>query len=61
MDNIDMTIDGDTLIIKVDLSKEICASASGKTIRVASTRGNIDVPGRDGMKIGLNVFKYPPR
>jgi hypothetical protein len=27
-------------------------------VTVASTEGNADVPGFDGFKIGLNVFKY---
>ena len=58
MKNIEMTVDGETLIIKVDLSKDFGSSKSGKTIIVASTEGNVTVPERNE-KIGLNVYRYP--
>ena len=58
MKNIQMTIEGDTLVIKVDLTKDFGQSKSGKTIIVASTEGNANVPGRKE-KIGLNVYRYP--
>jgi hypothetical protein len=32
-------------------------SSSGKTIIIASSEGNQSVPDRDGIKIGLNVYK----
>jgi len=51
-----MTVEGNTLIIKVDLSKEFGPSSSGKTIIIASTEGNVSIPDRDE-KIGLNVYK----
>lgn len=57
MKNIHMTVDGDILTIKVDLSKEYGPSSSGKTIIIASTEGNQSVPGKKGIKVGLNVFK----
>jgi hypothetical protein len=53
-----MTIEDETLIIKVDLSKDFGPSKSGKTIIVASTEGNISVPEREE-KMGLNVYRYP--
>ena len=53
-----MTVEGETLIIKVDLTKDFGASKSGKTIIVASTEGNVAIPDRDE-KIGLNVYRYP--
>ena len=56
--NIEMNVEGETLIIKVDLSKDFGPSRSGKTIIVASTEGNVSVPERDE-KIGLNVYRYP--
>ena len=37
MKNIEMSVEGDTLIIKVDLTKDFGPSKSGKTIIVAST------------------------
>jgi hypothetical protein len=58
MKNIEMTVEGETLIIKVDLSKDFGPSNSGKTIIVASTEGSVTVPERDE-KIGLNVYRYP--
>jgi hypothetical protein len=44
MKNIEMTVEGETLIIKVDLSKDFGPSKSGKTIIIASTEGNVSVP-----------------
>ncbi len=57
MKNVEMAVDGNTLTIKVDLSKEYGPSSSGKTIIIASTEGNQSVPGNEGIKIGLNVYK----
>jgi hypothetical protein len=56
MKNLEMTIDGDVLTIKVDLSKTFGKSSSGKSTIIASTEGNVSVPGRDEVKIGLNVY-----
>ena len=58
MKNIEMSVEGETLIIKVDLSKDFGPSKSGKTIIVASTEGNVSVLERDE-KIGLNIYRYP--
>ena len=52
-----MKVEGSTLIIRVDLNKEFGPSSSGKTIIIASSEGNQSVPDRDGVKIGLNVYK----
>jgi len=57
MKNIEMKVEGDILIIKVDLTKEFGPSSSGKTIIIASSEGNQSVPDKDGIKIGLNVYK----
>lgn len=58
MKNVEMSIDGNTLTIKVDLSKEFGISASGKSIMIASTEGNQSVsPDHDDVKIGLNVYR----
>ena len=59
--NVETKIVGTNLVITIDLSKEFGPSGSGKTIIVASTEGSINVEGHEGMKIGLNVFKYPPK
>ncbi len=52
-----MKVEGNILTIQVDLKKEFGPSASGKTIIIASTEGNISIPGNDEAKIGLNVYK----
>jgi len=56
MKNVEMTIEGTILTIKIDLSKEFGLSASEKNIIIASTEGNVTVPNRDE-KIGLNVYR----
>ena len=56
MKNVEMSVDGNILTIKVDLSKEYGPSSSGKTIIVASTEGNVSIPGREE-KLGLNVYR----
>ncbi len=56
MKNVQMTVEGDILTIRVDLSKEFGPSASGKTIIIASTEGNLAVPEREE-KVGLNVYR----
>lgn len=59
MKNVEMTVNGNLLTITVDLSKEFGPSSSGKTIIIASTEGNVTVPGREE-KVGLNVYKKKP-
>ncbi len=56
MKNIEMTVEGNILTIRVDLTKEFGPSSSGKTIIIASTEGNIAVPEREE-KVGLNVYR----
>ncbi|WP_292491774.1 hypothetical protein [Methanoculleus sp. 10] len=57
MKNIDMAVEGTTLVIRVDLGKEFGESKSGKSITVASTEGNVSVPGHEEIKIGLNIYR----
>jgi hypothetical protein len=57
MQNMTMKQEGTKLIITVDLAKNAGASKTGKSIIVATSSGNIDVPGHAGMKLGLNVYK----
>jgi len=52
-----MFLEGDILTIKVDLSKDFGPSASGKTIIIASTEGNVTIPGHEEAKVGLNVYR----
>jgi len=52
-----LSLEGNILTIKVDVTKEFGPSASGKTIIIASTEGNIAIPEKEDIKIGLNVYK----
>ena len=57
MENVKLTIiDGTKLLVEIDLSHRGEKSASGKTLRVASTCGNIEVPGFPAIKLGLNAY-----
>lgn len=57
MKNVEITLDGNILTIKVDITKEFGPSSSGKTIIIASTEGNQSVPGKEDVKVGLNIYK----
>lgn len=61
MKNIEMTIEHGKLLITVDLTKELGPSASGKSMILATTAGNVDVPGTADIKIGLNVYRKKER
>lgn len=56
MKNVELNVEGTILTIKVDLSKDFGPSSSGKTTIIATTEGNVSVPGREE-KIGLNIYK----
>ena len=60
MKNVEMRVEGNILTIRVDLTKEFGPSASGKTIIIASTEGNVSVPDRQE-KVGLNVYRKKPQ
>lgn len=57
MKNVELKVEGNILKVEVDLSKEFGPSASGKTIIIATTEGNISIPGAEDKKIGLNVYR----
>lgn len=59
MKNIDMKVNGNILTMTVDLSQEFGLSASGKSKIIASTEGNIEIPGKEEVKIGLNIYRKP--
>ena len=52
-----MKVEGNILTIQVDLTKDFGPSSSGKTIIIASTEGNIAIPEKEEVKVGLNVYK----
>ena len=56
MKNVVMSVEGNLLTIRVDLSREFGPSSSGKTIIIASTEGNVSIPDREE-KVGLNVYR----
>lgn len=59
MKNVDMKLEGNILTITVDITKEFGMSSSGKSLIIASTEGNVSLPEKDEIKIGLNIYKKP--
>ena len=57
MKNCEMKLNGDILTITVDVSKDFGKSSSGKSVIIASTEGNVSIPEKEEIKIGLNVYK----
>ena len=57
--NVDVSQDGDDIVIRVNCKKEFGASKSGKSTTIASTLGNkvFATSGGDQVTIGLNVYK----
>ncbi|RLC29323.1 hypothetical protein DRH13_05910 [Candidatus Woesebacteria bacterium] len=58
MVNVEIKVKGDTIIIRINKKKSFGPSKSGKTITVASTKGNKPIEGTD-LILGLNCYKYP--
>lgn len=50
------------LLIEVDLNQDNGPSQSGKTIRIASSNGNVRIYNSKNEEVvfGLNVYRYPP-
>jgi hypothetical protein len=61
MKNVEIKVQGNTLILTVDLSKSFGLSSSGKSEMVATTEGNVSLPGHEEVKVGLNVYRAPSR
>jgi len=59
MKNVDMKLSGTILTITVDISKEYGLSTSGKSLIIASTEGNVSIPEKEEIKIGLNIYRKP--
>ncbi|MCG5238405.1 hypothetical protein ACIU1J_32160 [Azospirillum doebereinerae] len=57
MDNVKISIKGNTLTLTVDLSQPGAPSSTGKTLLLASTRGAATIahPRLAGLKAALNV------
>jgi hypothetical protein len=61
MKNVETSVSGDTLTIKVNLKAIQGPSASGKSLVIASSEGNQSVPGFPDIKMGLNVYTGVPK
>jgi hypothetical protein len=57
MKNVNMSIKGDALTITVNLKETGTLSKSGNSEVIATTKGNVSVPGRPDVKIGLNIYQ----
>jgi len=57
MKNVNMRVEGDELVIRVNLKENHGPSKSGKTTIIASSEGNVSVPGDAFVKIGLNIYR----
>jgi hypothetical protein len=55
-ENVVAEIKGNHLLLDIDMSKELGPSSTGKTMLVATTRGNKLVPGCKGLKIAVNAY-----
>lgn len=56
MQNVKLEVKGNVLTITVNLKAQATPSKSGKSEVIATTSGNVSVPGTDA-KIGLNVYR----
>jgi ABC-type uncharacterized transport system YnjBCD ATPase subunit len=56
MKNVKCSVKGDTLTITVNLKENHGPSASGKTTIIATTAGNLAVPGAETYTLGLNLY-----
>jgi hypothetical protein len=56
-ENISVSVKGKKLLIEIDLNKTGSPSRSGKTTVIASTRGNMPIPGLPDFRLGLNLYK----
>lgn len=57
-ENIKTKVEGNKLFIEVDLSKDLGPSASGKSIRIATSEGNQSVPGaHSDIRLGFNLYR----
>ena len=54
--NVLVKIEGDLLILTIDLTQNFGPSSSGKSTIIATTSGNVAIPGTDA-KLGLNLYK----
>ena len=56
MQNVTVSVKDGKLTIAVDLGADLGISKSGKSRLIASTFGNVPIPGSDA-RLGLNVYR----
>lgn len=56
MQNVKLDVQGKLLVITIDMTAGGEKSKSGKSTVIASTKGNVTVPGTD-LKLGLNFYR----
>ena len=56
MENIKVTVKDGILTMVVDLKHRGELSGSGKSTIVATTSGNIPIPGYEEVKMGVNIY-----
>jgi hypothetical protein len=61
MQNIAISREGNTLTLRVDLSKSLGISKSGKSEIIASTSGNVSLEGAPDIKLGINIYRSASR
>ncbi len=57
MENVEMEVIDGVLQITVILSKDLGLSKSGKSRKIATTGGNVKIPGGGDAIIGLNIYR----
>ena len=56
MDNVQIEVKDNKAIITIDLSKDFGESKSGKTIVIATTRGNVPIPGAEDISTWIELL-----
>lgn len=54
--NVRASMEGHVLVIRIDTKAAGTNSASGKSVVIATTNGNVGVPGTGGAKLGVNFY-----
>lgn len=57
MQNVTMEVKDNILTIKIDMTKSLGPSKSGKTDMIATTGGNSGIPAFPDCKIGINCYR----
>jgi hypothetical protein len=57
MKNVQASVEGKTLVLRIDMTQDFGKSKTGKTTIVATTGGNVSIPGTvEGLKVGVNCY-----